>query len=400
MGAWGERNFRLLFVGQTVSALGNTLVPVALSFGILDLTGSATDLGLVLGAEVFTLVIFILIGGVIADRIPRRTLMVSADLLRGVAQLAVGVLLIVGHIPLLVFVLLAAVVGIGAALFTPASGGLTQALVKPANLQQAIGLQQTSSAAAGVFGPAVAGILVLTVGPGWAIIGDSATFFVSVVLLAQLQLVAVPRPEPQHFLRDLHDGWKDFWGRRWFRTVVISASVFNFLFAAYSVLGPVTSQNHYGGAGAWAVIATSAGLGAVVAGLISTRIKPRYPLRVACLVSACMGLPALALAALLPVPVVAVAAALGGGSMIVFETLWQTSVQRHVPEQILSRASSYDYFGSLIAYPIGLAIAGPLAALFGAPILLACIGGLLIVVLVGTLVFPSVRGLRSDAAPA
>jgi MFS family permease len=400
VGALRERNFRLLFVGQTASALGNTLVPVALSFGILDLTGSATDLGFVLGAEVLTLVVFILVGGVIADRIPRRTLMVSADLLRGSAQLAVGILFLVGHAPLVAFIALNALIGVGAALFQPASSGLTPALVKPEDLQQAIGLQQTSSAGAGVVGPAVAGILVVTVGPGWAIIGDAATFFVSVILLAQLSLVAIPRPERQHFLRDLHYGWKDFWGRKWFRTVVISASLFNCLYSAYVVLGPVASREHYGGAGAWAIIATSSGVGAVLGGLIATRIKPTHPLRVANLVCACMGFAPIALASELSVPVIAVAAALGGASIIIFETLWQTSVQRNVPEKVLSRASSYDWFGSLIASPIGLAVAGPLSTAFGLSPILYFIGGLLVVVFAVTLAFPSVRDLRADADPA
>lgn len=395
MGALRERNFRLLFIGQTASSLGNTLVPVALAFGVLGLTHSAADLGYVLGAEAAATVIFVLAGGVIADRFPRRTVMVLADAVRGCAQLVLGILLIIGGAPLLAVLALAVVVGIAEAMFTPASTGLVPSLVKPEQLQQANGLQQTSNAAAGIAGPAVAGILVVTVGPGWAIIGDAATFFVSVVLLAQLQLVNVPRLERQHWLHELRAGWTDFWNRRWFRTVVIGASVFLFVYSAYTVLGPVTSEQSYGGAGAWAIISTSAAVGAVIAGLVATRFAPRHPLRFAVPFIALSSLAPFALAFLLPVPIVAIAAAAGGASLVFFDTLWQTAVQKNVPEHLLSRASSYDYFGSLIAYPLGLAVAGPLASAFGAQVILFCVGGLLLCLAPTLLMAPSVRNLKA-----
>jgi MFS family permease len=396
VGAWQERNFRLLFVGQTASALGNTLVPVALAFAVLDLTGSAADLGLVLGAEAAALVVFVLIGGVIADRFPRRTLMVAADSVRGAAQLTLGVLLVAGHPSLVTVIVLAVLMGIATALFTPASSGLIPSLVKPEFLHQANGLQQTAAAAAGIGGPALAGILVVSVGPGWAIIGDAATFFISIVLLAQLRLISVPRPARQHWVRDLRDGWTDFWNRRWFRTVVIGASAFNFLYSAYTVLGPVTTNDHYGGAGAWAIASTASAVGGVCAGLVAVKLNPRHPLRVALPLIAFVSLAPFALAALLPVIVVAIAAAVGGASLVLFEALWQTTVQRNIPEAKLSRAVSYDYFGSLIAYPVGLAVAGPLASAVGSQIVLLWVGLLLVILVLAMLFVPSVRNLRRE----
>ena len=399
MGAWRERNFRLLFIGQTTSSLGNTLIPVALSFGVLDLTGSASDLGLVLGTESAALVIFVLIGGVIADRVPRRGLMLFADALRGCAQLAIGLLFLIGHTSIVPIIVLGGVVGIGEALFTPAATGLLPALVKSEHLQQANGLQQTANAAAGVAGPAVAGILVVTVGPGWAIIGDSATFFINVALLATLSFTNVTRAPGAGLIAQLREGWTDFWTRKWFRTIVFGASAFNFLYAGYVVLGPLMSKLHYGGAGAWATIATVGAIGSTIAGVASLRLRPRHPLLVGTLFLAPACLAPLALAALLPLWAVALASALVGASLILFNTLWQTSVQRHIPEHLISRASSYDYFGSLIAFPIGLAVAGPLAARFGPQVILLCIGVLVLVVVVTAILVPSVRNL-TDAPPA
>jgi hypothetical protein len=164
----------------------------------------------------------------------------------------------------------------------------------------------------------------------------------------------VPRGKGRNWLRDLHDGWTEFWTRTWFRDVVVGFSAYNLIYATYTVLGPVMSRRYYGGAAAWAAIVTAAAIGSVLAG------------------------------------------ALGGGGLLVFESLWQTSVQRHVPEQMLSRAGSCDWFGSLVAYPVGLAIAGPLAAAAGPRPVLLAIGVLLVVVMTLLLAVPSVRQLTDD----
>jgi len=276
---------------------------------------------------------------------------------------------------------------------------LLSALVKRDDLQQANALQQTSSAAAGVAGPAVAGVFVATIGAGWAIVADAGTLFVSVVMLSLIQFRHVPRARPENWVRDLRDGWQDFWARDWFRDLVIGASVFNLLYAVYLVLGPVMSRRYYGGVGAWASTATAAAIGSVLAGLVATRLRPRYPLRLAVPLSGLFFLTPLAFAALLPVPVIAASAAIGGGMLVIFTTLWLTSVQQHVPDQMLSRATSYDWFASLITYPVGLAIAGPLAAAAGPRRVLLAVGVLLIIETCLLTAVPSIRNL-SNAIPA
>jgi MFS family permease len=400
MGALRERNFRLVFIGQTVSALGNTLVPVALSFAVLELTGSADDLGLVLGSGAIAMVAFMLIGGVIADRLPRQAMMIAADTCRCGSQLALGVLLVADRPSVLLLAGLTAVAGAAGALFTPAAAGLTPALVPPEYLQQANALQQTTMAAAGIAGPAVAGLLVVTVGAGWAIIADAVTFAVSAGLLLRLRLAQAPRQERERWIRDLRDGWTDFWGRNWFRAVVLSFAGINLLYAAYLVLGPLASRRYYDGAATWAAVCTASGVGAMVAGLIAARLRPRYPLRAAALFALLGGLAPVAFSALMPIWVVACGAALDGAGIVLFESLWQTTVQRHIPEQMLSRASSYDYFASYSAIPVGLAIAAPVAGALGLrPMLLMIAVGSFLLVL-AMLAVSSVRHLPATVGQA
>ena len=195
-------------------------------------------------------------------------------------------------------------------------------------------------------------------------------------MLSLIQFRHVPRARRENWVRDLRDGWQDFWARDWFRDLVIGASVFNLLYAVYFVLGPVMSRRYYGGVGAWAITATAAAIGSVLAGLVATRLRPRYPLRLAVPLSGLFFLTPLA-----------------------FTTLWLTSVQQHVPEQMLSRATSYDWFASLITYPVGLAIAGPLAAAAGSRRVLLAVGVLLIIETCLLTAVPSIRNF-SNAIPA
>jgi MFS family permease len=397
MGALRERNFRLLFIGQAVSAVGNTLIPTALAFAVLDLTHSSADLGYVLGAEAAAQAVFLLAGGVIADRISRRVVMLGADSIRGSAQAALGVLLITGHPSVWLIAALAVVQGLAGAVFNPASTGLTPAVVSPANLQQANQIQQLASSGAWVAGPALAGLLVVAASPGWAILADAVSFAISVVFLAKLNLTAVPRLSRQRFVTDLREGWAEFRSRTWLWAIVAASAVFNFLVTAYFVLGPVVSQRSYGGAAAWATVATVMGVGSIAGGLFALRLRPGRPLLLAVSVSCFLPLPSLAFAAGLPVPAIAVAAALCGIGLTVFDSVFTTTMQQQVPERVLSRVSSYDWFVSLVVYPVGLAAAGPVGAVLGIHTVLWATGLVELAAFLALLLVPSIRQLTSEA---
>jgi predicted MFS family arabinose efflux permease len=399
MGPLRERNFLLLFIGQSVSGLGNALVPVALAFALLDLTHSAADLGYVLGSEAAAQVVFLLAGGVIADRMSRRAVMLTADIVRGAAEAILAIILLTGRPSVWVIGVLAAVQGVAGAAFMPASSGLVPSIVSPGNLQQANHLQQVGGAATSIAGPALAGVLIVTTSPGWAILLDSASFGVSVVLLAAMRIDSVPRPARQRFLVDLRDGWDEFRSRSWLWPMVIAFSLVNMLVGAYSVLGPVASQRYLGGAAAWATVATVGGIGSVAGGLLAARLRPKHPLRTGVGVATLVGLTPLAFAAGFPVPAIAAAAAVAGTATIIFLSLFNTTMQRQVPGHSLSRVTSYTWFGALIAYPLGLAIAGPVVSVLAIRVAMLGVGALMILAIAPLLLVRDVWRL-TDESPA
>ncbi len=394
-----ERNFRRVFGAQVVSLFGDGIIPVALAFAVLDLTGSATDLGLVLAARTVPLVGCLLLGGVVADRISRRRVMITADVVRLISQALLGVLLVTGAANLWQLLVLQAVLGAATGFFNPASSGLLPMVVSAERLQEANALRGLALAAGGVAGPVVAGILVATIGAGEALLADAATYAVSALLLAWTRVREPARPagERRAFVHDLRDGWSEVTSRTWVWTIILAASVFNMLSASFYVLGPVVARDDLGGAGAWAAILAGYGIGQVAGAVTALHVRPARPLLLAVLVGELSAVPSLLLALPAPTAAIAIAAMLGGGGGMLFNTLWETTLQRNVPLGVLSRVSAYDWFGSLTLAPVGFAIVGPLSAAIGvstmlwltAALDLACVSALLLV-----------RDVRRIGAPA
>ncbi|WP_242905008.1 MFS transporter [Actinomadura terrae] len=394
-----HRDLRRFLTGQAASLLGDGMVGVALAFAVLDLTGSAADLGLVLAARSVPLVAVLLAGGVIADRLPRRRVMVAADLGRVAGQAVMAALLIGGHARVWELAVLQALHGTATALFTPASTGLLPSLVPGDLLQHANALRGLAASAGNIAGPALAGVLVAATSPGWAIAADAATFAVSAALLAGLTAPARRRAAPRSVRRDLLDGWTEFRSRTWVWVVVAASFTANALFAVFLVLGPAAVRDEAGGATAWAAIVAAFGTGSLLGGLAVLRHRPRRPLRAGMLAVALFPLPTLGLAAHLPAVAVAAPALLGGAGLTVFNALWQTTLQRHVPDRALSRVSAYDWFGSLAGQPVGQAAAGPLAAGVGLHRALWLAGGVQVAAMLATLAVPAVRDLPAAEEP-
>jgi MFS family permease len=399
LGVLHERDFRLLFTGQVVSQLGDSITPVALAFAILDLTGRAADLGYVFAARSVPLVAFLLIGGVFADRLPRRAVMIAADVTRLGTQAATAVLLISGHAQIWQIAVLQAVHGMATAFFNPAATGLTPQVVSPERLQDANGLRGLSMSASGVAGPAISAALVAGVGAGWALGLDSLTFLVSALCLAKLRLPAHVKLPPQSFVRDLLDGWTEFSSRTWVWVIVVCAAIGNGFSGTFFVLGAAISKADLGGAGAWALILAAFSVGGLVGGLAVLRIKPHRPLAVACIAVLPWAIPPAMLALRAPVFAIASAAFIAGAGLMIFNSLWETTLQRHVPDAALSRVSAYDWFGSLMMQPLGFALVGPAVVLFGQTrwLWIAFVGQLISCLLM--FVPSSVRRLTVDDAP-
>jgi MFS family permease len=389
-----DRRFLRFFGAQAISMFGDRMVGVALAFAVLQLGGSASDVGWVLAARAVPLIACLLIGGVVADRTSRRAVLVSADLVRLGSQGLLAALLVLGRPSVLAIALLAGVTGAGAGFAAPATTGLMPEIVAPERLADANGLRATAFSAGELGGPALSGVLVAVAGPGWALGIDALTFALSASLLIGLRLPAAPRRGGgETFFGDLRRGWDAFRSRRWLWTFVIWASVANLLFGAYKVLGPVIAHRDLGGAATWGLLVSAMGVGTVAGGILALRMRPRRPMLVTAATNPLFAAPLAALAATQTVPLIALGCFGAGLGLMFGNTIWETTVQRHVPPEALSRVSSYDWFGSLALDPIGLAIWGPIAGVIGIEASLWTACALLIAGALALLAVPEVRQL-------
>jgi MFS family permease len=401
LGPLQQREFRLLWAGRTASSVGDALIPVALAFAVLESGGSASGLGLVFAAFTLSRVAFILAGGVWADRLSRRAVMLACDLIRAGVDAFTAVALLTGEMRLWMFFVTAALFGGASSFFGPASTGLVPQTVPPERLQQANALLSLSQSATNVFGPAVSGLVVATAGAGWVFAVDSVSFVASAAFLLAMRLPAMVRPPTRRFFVELAEGWSEIRSRRWLWTSFIAFSLGNIGIASFFVLGPVIARNELGGARAWGLVLTGMAVGGVAGGALAYRLKPRRPLVAAFSVWPLAALPLLALVP--PLPVLAIAAAAGAFAIgIEFgNAIWETVMQSRIPTERLGRVSAYDWMISLVFMPLGNVLAGPLADAVGVHATLVGAAALIVAADFGAmLLVPEVRGLRRVEAPA
>jgi MFS family permease len=368
VGTLRQRDVARLVAARFVSAFGTAMAPLAMAFAVLDLTGSPRRVGLVLASQTAAQVAVQLFGGVVADRFPRRRAMVAADLLAAASQTAIALLLLVGGAPsLALLALLMAVNGVAFALFWPAAVGLVPQVVAREGLQPTNALLSLAQSSALGLGGACAGLLVGTLGPGWAIAADAATFAVSAALVAGLRPGPAPRAVPAPLWREIRDGWREFTAHRWLWTIVVQ---FALVMAAWNggflVVGPVVADRALGGAPAWGLVSGAFGAGLVAGGLLGLRLEVRRPMLVATLCVFSFALPLLLLTGPAPVAARAAGAFLAGAGGQLFGVLWNTALHTHVAPSALSRVSAYDALGSFALAPLGEAAAGPLVESVGA----------------------------------
>lgn len=400
LGALGERNFRLLFFAQAATALGDRMAPLALAFAVFGLGGSPSDLGLVLAAGMLPLVVFVIPGGVWADRVGRREVMIAADVTRALSQGAAATLLVTGHAEIWHLASLAAVGGTASAFFYPAAQGLIRQAVSGPRLQQANSLVTVARNSTGIGGPALSALLVATIGPGWAIGIDSLTFAASAIFIGRAR---VPRRERtgQTVLGDLRAGWHEFSRRTWVWASVLQFGLFQFAsLAVFLVLGPYVADDELGGPAAWAAIMVGASLGSLVGAASTMARRPRRPM-VFVFLAMMLFAPQFVLLAI-PAPTLAIAAAafVGHGAINAAGTVWFTTLQENVPADAVSRVSSYDWLGSLLLMPLGLALVGPVAETVGVSTTLVVSGAWTVVSALVLLSLPSIRAVQRLPAEA
>ena len=389
-----ERNFRLLWIGQGVSSIGDSLVTIALAFATLSVAHSASALGLVLAVSTVARVVALPIGGVWSDRLPRQLVMLTSDWVRAAVHGVIAVLLITGHAQLWHIVVQAVIYGFAAGFFMPASGALVPQTVSATRLQQANALMGLSRSFSDVGGPAVAGLLVAVVGPGWVFAIDAVTFVVSAISLALLRVPPVTGKGQANFWTELADGLRAVTSRRWYLMNLGAHALWNFAIAAFFVLGPIVAKTKLGGPSAWGLIAASMGVGAIVGGLTALRVTPRRPLVIANLALILTAPQLLALAVPLPTAAIMGFCVIGWAGLTFLNEVWFATVPQLIPADVLARANSFDWLLSIIAMPIGFAVSGPVADHIGIPTTLVAAAAIMATACSLVVLVPGVRHVK------
>ncbi|MEU7596981.1 MFS transporter [Streptomyces sp. NPDC039022] len=401
--AWAGRNYTLLTTAAVVANLGSAGSLIAAAFAVLGTGGSATDVGLVATARTIPLVVFLLIGGAVADRLPRHRVMVAANALNCVSQGLFAILVLTGEARLWQMAVLAALGGTGQAFFAPASEGMVLSSVSGEHASRAFAFFRMSMNGANIGGAALGGALVAAVGPGWVLAVDAAAFAVAGALRAFLDVHHIPGRAPTAgLLKDLRDGWREVVSRPWLWAVVGQFAVVNaVVVAAEAVYGPMVAEEHLGGPRPWGLALAAFGAGTVGGALLMMRLKPRRILLTGILCVFPLALPSAALA--VPVPVTALLLVMFGTGIAleVFGVMWMVALHQEIPEEKFSRVSSYDWFGSLAITPVATALAGPVQDLIGRTAALWGCSALIALLTAAVLCVPDVRRLtrRPAAAP-
>ncbi|MDC2960678.1 MFS transporter [Streptomyces gilvifuscus] len=391
-----HRNYGLLTAAAVVTSLGGNGALIAAAFAVLDAGGDGGDVGLVAASRTLPLVVFLLIGGAVADRLPRHRVMVAANALNCLSQAAFAALVLAGQPQLWQMMLLTALGGTGQAFFSPAAEGMLMSSVQGEHAGRAFAVFRMAMQGAGLGGAALGGAMVAVLGPGWVLAADAAAFAVAGALRAFLDVGHIPpREAGGGMLADLREGWREFAGRPWLWGIVVQFSIANAVVgAADAVYGPLVARDDLGGAGPWGLALACFGAGTVAGALLMTRWKPRRLLLAGTLCVFPLALPSAALA--VPVPVGALCAVmfLSGALVEVFGVSWMTALHQEIPEDKISRISAYDWFGSVALVPLATALAGPAEEAFGRTASLWGCSALVVLVTAAVLTVPDVRNLR------
>jgi predicted MFS family arabinose efflux permease len=399
-----DRNFRLLFAGRAISYVGTYLAPIAVAFAILDLGGSATEVGVSFAAWTIAQVAALAFGGVLGDRLPRRAVMIAGDAASCAVRTGMGVLVVTGHARIWELIALQACGGAAVAFYNPSFYGLVREIVRPELLQQANGYLAIARFAAFPLGAALGGTIVATVGPGTALLFDAATYGASALLLSQVRVTSLARAGSS-FLRELRDGWSAFVEHTWVWVLVLwIALYFLITYAPFFVLGPYIAKHAMGGARTWAFVVTGEGIGALLGGLAGLRFRPQRPMVAVSFLFLPTAIQSVLLAFHARVELLAPAAALAGFAFSCGTVVWDTSMQRTIAPDKLARVAAYSWMGAMVFLPAGYALAGPISSLVGMRAYLLFGAGWLIV---STLAVVRVRSVREfvweptpEAAPA
>jgi predicted MFS family arabinose efflux permease len=361
------RDFRLLLADRLLAPFAFAFSLVGVSFAVLYATGSTADLSYVLAAQIAPSLVFALLGGVIADRVPPQWVIIAGNVMIAVGETTFGVLVLAGRPSLWQMIVLEALTGTGMAIFYPASQALLPRLVPGELLQEASAVSRLAMNGGQMGGAVLAGLCVAAFGPGWALAACGFGTLGSVPMLLSIRAGrGGVRGQGTGILRDLRDGWSEFRSHTWLWAIVAQFGVVLMAwYGGFEILGPVVARAHLGGPAAWGAITAADSVGLIVGGLVSLRLTPRRPMLFVVASGAAVAISPLSLAMLWPLPVICLASLGLGVTIEMMMVQCTVALARNIPPGKLARVSSYDLLGSVMAMPAGALIAGPLAAVVG-----------------------------------
>lgn len=362
-----HRSFRCLTTGRTLTHLANAMAPIILAFATLDLTGSAIDVGIVVGGRSVANIVLVLLGGILADRLRRSLILQGSSIASAMVQAAVAVTLLTNTASVAVLLLLSVANGAVSAMAMPASASLIPKTVPAEELRRANALTRMGVNTGMIIGASFGGMITALSNPGWGIATNAVVFSLAAVTYRFVRVEGSERgggsPSAQTLrpLQELREGWHEFTSRTWVWIVVTQFFVVNAVMAGgIYVLGPTIADDTFGRT-AWGFALAAQMIGALVGGFLVGRARTKHALRLGVAVVALDALPLLALSEPAPVAVLVVAMFINGMALEQFGVAWDLSLQENIPSERLARVYAYDMLGSILALPIGEITAGVLA---------------------------------------
>jgi MFS family permease len=359
-------NYRNLWVSNLLVTIGASAFPIALAVTVLDAGGNATTLGLILASRVLSSVLLALVGGVWADRLPRKYVMIAADVYRGLLMIGL-VFIATPRVPAWALAALVFAMGAGEAFGVPASGAILPSILPPEKLPAGNVLRSIGVRFATIIGPGIGGFSVALIGGRFTFAVTAAFFFLGTILLLRIQ--EKPRDESvfrPSFVTDLREGLITVWQTPWVAAcIAMSTLQMMAVVASENVLLPIITRREFHTDTVFAAAAAMFSLGGAISALIAMRYRARHPGLIAVVIWGFFAIAPLVLAFPSSKTVIIVGYLVAGISIGPWEAYWATAIQREIPQELQGRVFSVDYMGSVGLMPLGMALVGPITHTFG-----------------------------------
>ena len=395
---WSYKGFRLFWFSTTIFVLGASAFPIALAVTVLDAGGSATTLGLILGARILSGVVFAPFAGVWADRLPRKQVMMAADLFRASIVFSM-VFISAPSMPHYALGIAVFVMGIGDAFGAASAGAFIPSLLPDDKLPEGNVARGVVVRMASIVGPGIGGASVLIIGGRMTFLFTAIAFSIGTFFLAQIKEDVNANKKPQEpFFTELREGLRTVWEIKWVGAMIAMASVqLMVVLAAEAVLLPVITRREFHTNTVFAVSAAAFSVGGVISAIIFAKIKVKHEGQTSVLIWMLLILAPLVLAFPVNEYVVVGAYLLAGLSVGPWEAYWNSAIQREIPHDLQGRVFSIDHMGSSGLMPLGMALVGPAVAFFGEKDLLIGASVFHIFICVLVLMVPGVKDMKAPA---